>query len=393
MKYNYVCGIKNGKIIEGSINKNSKKEAEFFLTNKGYSILKLEKEKNKFKLKSSKNSIIVFTKMFSSLIKSGISIEEALKIIYTQSESEDLKEILKGVIKEVKSGNSLACSFRKYPEYFDEYYSSIVEAGEKNGFLFETFINLYNYLVNRNKFKKKLIVSLTYPVFLAIFSLIVVLFLSMFVLPAFSKIYDSFDKELPLITAIILIFSNFFKRNWYIMLFLILAIAFSFLNILEDKKNKLKFDSMLLNLKILKKYIYTKNISSFFTILSLSLKSGMDIITSLNMSIKNISNLKIKEDLKVAIKDVIRGESLSSALNNINFPVISIQMIGAGEKSNNLEEMLDEVVEIYQYELEHSLKIIIGFLEPIMIIIIGIFIGTIILAIILPILTLSSAVG
>ncbi len=393
MKYNYVCGIKNGKIIEGSINKNSKKEAEFFLTNKGYSILKLEKEKNKFKLKSSKNSIIVFTKMFSSLIKSGISVEEALKIIYTQSESKELKEILKGVIKEVKSGNSLAYSFRKYPEFFSDYYSSIIEAGEKNGFLYETFTNLYNYLINKNKFRKKLIVTLTYPVFLTVFSLIVVLFLSIFVLPAFSKIYDSFNKELPLITSIILTFSNFLKRNWYILLFFSLGLNFLILNILKDKNNKLKFDLILLNSKILKKYIYTRNISSFFTILSLSLKSGMDIITSLNISIKNISNLKIKEDLKVAIKDVIKGENLSSALNNINFPIISIQMIGAGEKSNNLEEMLDEVVKIYQYELEHSLSIITGFLEPIMIIIIGIFIGTIILAIILPILTLSSAVG
>ncbi len=393
MKYNYVCGIKNGQIIEGSINKNSKKEAEFFLTNKGYSILKLEKEKNKFKLKSSKNSIIVFTKMFSSLIKSGISVEEALKIIYTQSESKELKEILKGVIKEVKSGNSLAYSFRKYPEFFSDYYSSIIEAGEKNGFLYETFTNLYNYLINKNKFRKKLIVTLTYPVFLTVFSLIVVLFLSIFVLPAFSKIYDSFNKELPLITSIILTFSNFLKRNWYILLFFSLGLNFLILNILKDKNNKLKFDLILLNSKILKKYIYTRNISSFFTILSLSLKSGMDIITSLNISIKNISNLKIKEDLKVAIKDVIKGENLSSALNNINFPIISIQMIGAGEKSNNLEEMLDEVVKIYQYELEHSLSIITGFLEPIMIIIIGIFIGTIILAIILPILTLSSAVG
>lgn len=393
MKYNYTCGLKNGKIINGSVNSNSKKEAIEFLTNKGYSLLSITRDNKRFKTKHNQKFILIFTKMFSSLIKAGLSISESLEILYSQVESKELKKLMEELIKEIRSGFSLADALRKHPNYFNDYYCSIVEAGEQSGFLYETFNNLYVYILNKNKFKKKLIMNLTYPIFLSVFSIIVILFLSIFVLPSFAKIYESFDKELPLLTSIVLSFSEFIKSNLYILFFLFLGLFLLISDLLKDSSRREKVDLILLKSKTLKKYIYIKNINSFFTILSLSLKSGMDIISALNISNKAVTNVKIKNDLASATRSVIKGERLSKALNNIDFPIMSVQMINAGENSNDLEEMLNEVVEIYQYELDQSLSLLTSFLEPILIIIIGAMIGVIIIALVLPILTLSSAIN
>jgi type IV pilus assembly protein PilC len=329
----------------------------------------------------------------SVLLKSGMSISESLSASSFQLKSDEFKEIMKNIIRDVKSGISLAKSLERQGKYFDTFYCSIVESGEKSGYLPETFVRLYNYLTERERLKKKIGSAMIYPVFLLIFSIAVVFFLSIVVLPSFSKIYESFDRELPFVTKIVMGAAEGIKRYWYVI-----AggggLTWRYVKLLSQKKeNMLKIQDRILKIKVVREYVYKSELSVFFSLLSLALKSGMDVVSAMIMAGRNIKNIRIQMNLEQAVKGVTQGVKLSRALSENAFPPLAVQFISAGESSNNLEEVLDNIVEFYKNELEDAVSTFISLIEPVLIVIVGSLVGIIIIAIILPILTLSMAVS
>lgn len=392
----FKAGTAAGKIIEDYIDTGSIKEAKKLLKKKGYLILDLKKQKSEKRVWNfgrRKNEVLIFTKMMSVLLKSGMSISESLSASSFQLKSDEFKEIMKNIIRDVKSGISLAKSLERQGKYFDTFYCSIVESGEKSGYLPETFVRLYNYLTERERLKKKIGSAMIYPVFLLIFSIAVVFFLSIVVLPSFSKIYESFDRELPFVTKIVMGAAEGIKRYWYVI-----AggggLTWRYVKLLSQKKeNMLKIQDRILKIKVVREYVYKSELSVFFSLLSLALKSGMDVVSAMIMAGRNIKNIRIQMNLEQAVKGVTQGVKLSRALSENAFPPLAVQFISAGESSNNLEEVLDNIVEFYKNELEDAVSTFISLIEPVLIVIVGSLVGIIIIAIILPILTLSMAVS
>lgn len=327
-----------------------------------------------------------------TLLRAGLPLNECLSSVHMQITDPIFKGVTENIITSIRSGTSLASSLEKHPQYFDEFYSSVIAAGEKNGGLDTTFDTVYNYLLNKNKLKKKITSALVYPVFLLVFSIIAVMFLSMAVLPTFSNIYDSFESELPKVTQLVLWSSDIVRNYWYLMGSLAVFIVYILKRYLKTFEGKLKVDSFFIKLPFIGEFIYKKETTSFFPLLSLSLKSGMDIVGALRVAEKTIRNSKIKKDVEQLILEVMKGRRLNQVFNQIGFPSLVIQFISAGETSNNLEEMLDSISNYYLDELEESIDIMISLIEPIMIIVVGSLVGVIVMAIMLPILSLSTAV-
>lgn len=392
----FKAGTAEGKIIEDYIEASSLKEAKKLLLKKGYLILELKKEKSKrrgWNLGRGRDEVLIFTKMMSVLLRSGMSISDALNASIFQVKTDEFKEGLRSVIRDVKSGVSLASSLERQGKYFDTFYCSIVESGERSGYLSETFVRLYTYLIERERLRKKVGAAMVYPVFLLVFSIAVVFFLSLVVLPSFARIYESFDRELPLITRAVMGVSIGIKKYWYILGGCGVLIWQGIKSVSQNKETLMRVQGEILKVGIIREYIYRSELSVFFSLLSLALKSGMDVVSALRMAGENLKNVKIRMDLEEAVKGVIQGVKLSRALKENGFPPLAVQFISAGESSNNLEEILDNIVEFYRNELEDAVSTFISLIEPVLIIIVGSLVGVIIIAIILPILTLSMAVS
>ncbi|GLI57543.1 type II secretion system protein F [Propionigenium maris DSM 9537] len=394
--YYYRCGDREGRVVEGYLNLGSKGEAKKQLEGNEYKIFELRREKSPMRMRRrgrDRREILLFSKIMASLLKAKIPLPETLSSVYTQIKDREFKDTIEGVIREVKSGVPLSGAFRKSPRYFNEFYCSIIEAGERNGVLEETFSMIYTYLLKKNKIEKKIVSASVYPAFLLIFSLVAIFFLSMVVLPSFANIYDAFEKELPYVTRAVLAVTGVLASYWHVALVLLGAGGYFAFEALRKEEYRRRLDSALLAIKPLKAFIYKREISGFFSILSLSIKSGMDIVSALNMSKKNIGNLKIRGDLEFVIQEVVRGQKFSRGLSYIGFPPLTIQFISAGESSDNLEEMLADVSKYYQEELEEGIDMVVSLIEPVMIIFVGGIIGVIVMAIMLPILSLSTAIS
>lgn len=393
MRYHYKVGNSKGKVIEDIIDANSEKEAKILLEDKGYAVFELKKEKTSFSLFSGseeKRELLAFTRMFYVLLRSGLEIAEILETLTEQIENLKFKNAVISILKNVRSGYSLADAMRIEKRFFKDFYTMAVDAGEKAGALESTFNRIYEYLQNRGKIANKIKTAMIYPVFLLTFSIIVVLYLTVGVLPAFSKVYSSFGKDLPLITKILMSISGFIIKYWYYLIAGILGFGYGTLKIFKNKEFVKRKDYFFMEIEFTRKFIYKQEIVSLFQTLALSIESGMQIIKALKLAGDGIKNLKVKEDFRLAISEVSEGESFSKSLKKINFPRIAVQMVNAGEKSNNLEEMLNNVGEFYQEEMENFIASMMTFMEPLLILVVGILVGTLIIAIILPIMSLST---
>lgn len=393
--YYYRCGDQRGRMVEGYLDLNSRKEARNKLKDEGYKVFDLKKEKGSGKARrriKNGRDLILFSKIMASLLGSGIALTDSLSSVYTQIKDLEFKEAIGEVIREVKSGESLSASFRKSSRYFSDFYCSVIEGGEKNGVLEVTFTMVYAYLLKKNKIEKKIVSASVYPLFLLVFSMIAIFFLSMVVLPSFANIYDAFEKELPKVTKVVLAVTRGIASYWHLIIIFFGITGYTVLELLKREEYRRKVDTGFLTLKPLKEFIYKKEISSFFSLLSLSIASGMDIVAALNISKKNVGNMKIRDDLELVIKEVVRGQRLSRGLSSVGFPPLAVQFVSAGENSNNLEEMLGNVSEYYERELEESINVAVSLIEPVMIIFVGGVIGVIVMAIMLPILSLSTAI-
>lgn len=394
MKFEYKCGTPSGDIVEDIIEAVNENDAKEKLESKGLYVFFVKKQKKSFELNfNKKKEIIPFTKMFHVLLKSGMEIINILEVLAEQIENPAFKASVQAVIRDVRSGNSLADSMKKQNTYFTDFYCTAVEAGEKTGALVETFDRLHKYIKSQEKIKAKIRLAAIYPVFLISFAVVVVLFLSLYVLPSFAKIYNSFGKQIPGITKLVLDTSMFIRSFWFLILGAIFASLWGLKKYSEDASRKYNLDKIILKLPNVGEFIHKKENTTMFRTLALSISSGMDILKSLEIAQNTFENLVLKEKFKNVIIKVSQGERLSTSLKEAEVPKMAAYMISAGEESNNLEEMLDSVSEFYEEEMENGVAALIGFIEPLLILFVGGIIGFIIVAMLLPILTLSTAVG
>ncbi|MCX5773103.1 MAG: type II secretion system F family protein [Fusobacteria bacterium] len=397
MKYNYKSGDHFGNIFTNTIEASSLDEAKRLIFEQGQEILSIEKQKSIAGgfLKNKKNAVnlILITKLFATLLKSGMDILKVLETVMQYSEDESLKYVIKNLYQNVSSGETLASGMRRNSSFFSEYYASSVEAGEVTGNLVVTFETLYIHINAKAKIVKKIKLAMMYPTFLICFALVVVIFMSVFVMPTFAGVYSSFGKKLPFITQFILNISYMVRHYWYII-FIIVVAVFMFMKKRSSQERLRKILSKLvLKQRKLREFVYIRESVSVFRTLNLAIKSGIPLLGGLELAKKNIANDYIRKDFDVIIENVANGEKISESFKRVNFPSLAVQMLYIGENSNQLEDMLESISELYEEEIERALMTLMAFIEPVMILFVGVLIGTMVIAMILPILTLSSAVS
>ncbi len=384
------------EVVQGIITAESLREAIEKLETQGLIPISVEPKKvfSEFSLKKyrskklSHKDIIIFTTQLYTLIKSKVDLLRSLEILKQSATNLHLKEILEQVIKEVKEGSTLSEALAKYPKYFSGLYINIIKTGEVSGRLEESLKENLIYLNRVSDLRAKIYQALAYPSLMVGVGIITIFLLIGFIIPRLESMFEEFQQNLPFFTIFLLDLGKFLKSH-FLGFLIFLMILFSFGGVLKRKF----FLQLRYYLPIFKSLAYRQEIVNFFEGLSLLLRSGTPLLESLNIAIPILQERKLHYKLSKVQEEIKAGNSFSTSLSKTEiFPSILIQMIKVGEEGGRLADVFKEIAENYTREIENKIKIITALLEPVIILVLGLIIGGIVMAILLPIFNMSTLI-
>ena len=394
MRYKYIAKTINGTLVKDSTDSDSIEELALNLREKELFLIKTMsiKEMNKMQSRPNLKTISIFCKQFSICIKSGIPICDILDLLYEQMLHKSIKKSLISIRENVQKGNSLFASMKKTINVYPDFMINMIYLGEESGKLDIILEELSKYYEKEHKLLKKFTNSMIYPCTVFITLMIVSLFLLIKVIPVFITNLNSFDAEIPLITRIVLGSSNFVRSNLLWILIINLIFVSVFMQYIKTESGRIIFDKFKFICPIFgpvyKRLIYTR----FSRGLNILLSSGVGLLKAFEIINDVIENKYFKIRLKTVSNDIKKGKDLAGSLNAMNlFPQFFIAMIKIGEETGNLDGMFLTAADIFYEDAQENVEKATVLLEPILIIFLGIMIGTIILAVMLPMLSVMDS--
>ncbi|MDF7801276.1 type II secretion system F family protein [Pontiellaceae bacterium B1224] len=335
----------------------------------------------------------IFTRQVSAMLAAGMPLVQTLSAMESQTTDKNFKPVIQGIRARVEGGAMYSESLAFYPTIFDELYVSMMRAGEVGGILPETCARVAMFLESSNKLRAKVKSSMMYPSVVMIVAVSLATALIMFVVPVFATMFSDFGADLPGLTQALLDFSNILTSYWYIATALIIALIYGFKHINSTDKGQYKIDEIRLRFPILGELATKVAVSRFASTFAQLLHSGVQIIESLEIVGLATGNRVIGDSLLHAKKTIEEGQPLSVALEpNKYYPRMLIHMLAAGEKTGQVDEMMEKVAEFYESEVETMVNGLTSMIEPLLMVFIGGIIGTIVVAMFLPIFKMSEIV-
>lgn len=333
------------------------------------------------------------TRQLATLARAGMPLEEALLAVSQQSEQARVQTVLLGVRSRVMEGHTLASGLAEYPRVFPEIYRATVAAGEQAGHLDKVLERLADYTENREQMRQKVMGALLYPIVLTLMCFGVISILLVYVVPKVVDVFDSRNAVLPLLTRTLIGTSDFLQR-WGIWLLLALAGAIGLLLWrLKDPAFRMRFGRLQLRLPLAGKMVRGFNSARFTRTLSILTGSSVPVLEALRIAGEVISNLPMREAVGAATQRVREGAPISRSLAASRlFPPMAIHLIGSGESSGQLEQMLEQAAQNQERELDGLLSALVGLLGPLMIVGMGLFVLMIVFAMLLPIFQMNSLI-
>ncbi len=396
IKFNFLAKNAQGTVIKGKIEAFSEMEARARLREnnlKPISVKQTKKEATSsfFTKQLNSKEFLIFLRQFSVLLESGVPLLESLKSLAAGTSSKTLSETLKSLIESVEDGKMLHEGMRKHPKIFDPMVVNLVKVGEHGGVLSKILDELGVYLEKREKLKSKVIGALTYPVITIIIAFGALATILTFVIPKFEKLFAAKGAKLPQLTQTVVELSHALKENWYIVILgvVVLPLCLSFFYKSGPLRHLL--DAAFLKVPLFGDLIKKSCVARMSRTLSILLKAGIRINDAMDITTGTIGNVIVDEYIIQAKKGVIAGKPFSQILKDTNFfPGIALQMILVGEKTGNLDSMLGRVADFYESEVEQTAGKLTSLLEPIIIVFLGGMVGTLVIAMFLPIFNMSN---
>jgi general secretion pathway protein F len=398
--FEYKATDASGKDVKRTIEADSLKSASQQLKRSGYFITSIKEAsvRGKSGSKSSINiggkvplhEMTLMIRQLSSLLKASIPLVEALNALVDQVEHERLRSVLSKVNDKVKEGSSFAAALRDHPKVFNEIFVNMVEAGEQSGALAMVLVRLADFMEAQVKLRSKVTSSMMYPVIMVGVGVIILAIIFTVALPKIIKVFESQKMKLPLLTEILIGITNFINQHGLVLLGLITVAIVFFFKWKKSKSGKPKWDRIVLSFPIFGKIIRMINISRFSSTLNTLITGGVPLLPSLGIVRNLITNTQIQGAIDDARRNIKEGESIAEPLKKSGeFPPLVTHMIAIGEKTGELEEMLDTISASYGEQVDTQLNRLTGLLEPVMIISMGISVAIIVFAIVMPLLELN----
>ncbi|MES2075453.1 MAG: type II secretion system F family protein [Pseudomonadota bacterium] len=334
----------------------------------------------------------LFSRQLYTLLKSGVPIMRGLAGLQESAVSKAFGRVIKDLRESLDSGRELSAAMRRHPEVFSQFYLSMVRVGEMTGRLEEVFLRLFDHLEFDRDMRERVKTATRYPSFVIFAMVAAMVVVNVFVIPSFVKVFEGFHAELPLMTRILIGTSNFTVRYWPAMLVALLAGVFGTRAWLATTAGRYRWDKWKLHVPVAGKIILKGTMARFARSFALSSRSGVPIVQALTVVSQTVDNAYLTARVEQMRDGVERGESIlrTAAAAGVFTPVV-LQMIAVGEESGSLDELMDEIAQMYEREVDYELKTLSAQIEPILIVFLGAMVLVLALGIFLPIWDLGKA--
>jgi len=337
--------------------------------------------------------LTVTTRQLSTLVGASIPLVDALNALYEQTDSPPMKKTIAQVKDAVNEGLSFADALSQHKRVFPDLYVNMVRSGEVSGALDVVLLRLAEFMENQHRLRSKIGAAMLYPAALLVISILVLLFLLTGIVPKVVGMFETMNQVLPLPTRILIGISRFLTVSWWIIALAMIAAAVFLVQWKKTDQGAMKFDRFKMRMPIYGSVYRKVSVARFSRTLGTLLASGVPIIESLRIVKTILQNRIMESAVEDSIAQVMDGSSIAAPLKSSGvFPPILVHMIGVGEKSGSLEEMLMKAADSYENDVETTVSGLTSILEPLMIVIMGLIVGFVVLSILLPMLEMSTIV-
>jgi type IV pilus assembly protein PilC len=389
----------SGKKTSGKTMAFNSVEVRDSLQKQNIQIIKINRQSvpsySKLRHKINRQDITLLTRQFATLLNTGIPLIQAINLIRDNNPKAEMKSVLLILCKSVESGVSISKALQAASPHFDRFYVDMIETGETSGNLAQVFERLAHYREKQQALRSKVIKAMIYPAMVLITSLLVGLMMMTQVIPEFEAMFQGFGASLPWFTELIINVSHTLKR--YMFSTAIMTILLVLLLATMREKNtsvRLKLSQFALNCPVVGEILRKASIAKFCRTLATSFSSGIPILVSIQASAKTADNYHYQQAILAIHTDVVAGMPIHNAMRNTKtFPELVLQMILIGEETGKLDDMLNQVAAIYEFEVDDKVDNLGKFIEPLIILFLGVFIGGLVIAMYLPIFNLMSVIS
>ena len=389
---------RRGQKVKGETTSRSLELAKATLRKQGIVVKGIKKKPKAlftFKKAIKPIDIAIFSRQLATMIKAGIPLTQSFEIVADSLDSPSMKDLVLSIKADIEAGGTFAAALRKHPRYFDDLFCSLVESGEQSGALETMLERVATYKEKSEILKSKIKKAMKYPIAVIVVAVIVTMILLIKVVPVFSDLFSSFGAELPAFTQMVVGMSEWMQSWWFVLIVIIGAAIIGFS---EAKKRSKKFrdslDRLTLRLPIFGNIAYQAIIARFSRTLSTTFAAGVPLIDALDSTAGATNNVVYYNATQQIKNDVATGQQLQFSMRSTNlFPSMAIQMVGIGEESGSLEEMLDKVASHYESEVDNAVDGLTSLMEPLIMAVLGVLVGGLVIAMYLPIFQMGSVVG
>lgn len=336
----------------------------------------------------------IFTRQLATLLGSGIPILQSIDVLGKSSRTPALNAALMDVVSQVSQGKRFADALGNHPKTFDRFYVNMVRAGEESGNLDKVLQRLATYIEKSVKIQGKVKGAMIYPAVIMCVAGVVVSALLIFVIPKFQDLFKSSGQELPGLTKMVVSLSQIFIKYWWAIIGGVAASVFGGLTFYRSEEGKKVFDTVLIDVPLMGTLIQKSGVARFTRTLSTLLESGVGIMEAIEIAARTSGNNVIELALMRSKEAISEGKSIITPLAKEKYiPPMVVQMIGVGEQTGNLDQMLSKIADFYEDEVDVAVGALTSVMEPLLMVFLGAIIAVIVIAMYLPIFNLANAVG
>ena len=388
-----------GGTVDGDIEAVDQQTAATQLMDRGLMVISLRratgrrigKKRHQGRVKA--QDLVVFTRQLATMMDAGLPLVQTLTALEEQTESKTFKPVLRNITERVEQGQAFSEALDEHPRVFTRLYVSMVEAGETGGLIAEILDRLASYLESTARLKKKVKSAMTYPVIVCFIATAIALFLIIKVIPIFAGIYKDFGAQLPAPTQVLINISTIIRTYFLLSLATVAATIFGFFQLKRTKRGAAIWDRTKLRMPVFGKLIHKIAISRFARTFAALLRSGVPILETLRIVGQSSGNTVVEKAVEQTAASIERGDNLALALRQHSiFPPMLVRMVSAGEQTGKVDVMLEKISDFYDEEIEATLAGLTSLIEPLLIVFLGVVVGSIVVCMFLPIFKLNQIV-
>lgn len=390
----------NGEILSGEYVTENKQELVNYLRKRKIIITSLKERSRELKVKLPFGNRItvkdlgVFTRQFATMINAGLPMVQCLDILSSQLENAQFKKVVATVMSDVEGGTTLAEALGKHPKVYSQLYVNMVEAGEAGGILDKILNRLAVYLEKAEALTRKVKGALMYPAVVCVVAVGATVFMLLFIIPTFARMFSDFGGQLPLPTKIVLMLSNFLRTKWWLLVGIIVGFVVVSKRFYATDIGRMKLDAFVLKVPVLGQVIRKASIARFTRTLGTLISSGVPILNGLDITARTAGNKVVEKAIFATRESISQGNTIAEPLRQSGvFPPMVTQMIGVGEQTGALDEMLDKIANFYDDEVDTAVEALTSIIEPVMIVVMGVIVGGMLIAMYLPMFKLVTVIS